>query len=463
VTLASAHATDVAAAVRRGDARARDVVAAALAAIDARNPALNCFTAVLDERALAEAAGVDAVVAAGGDPGPLAGVPFAVKDLFDVAGRPTLAGSRINRDLPPAARDAAAIRRLRSAGAVLLGSLNMDEYACGFTTENSHYGPTRNPHDPDRIAGGSSGGAAAAVAAGLVPLALGSDTNGSIRVPAALCGCFGLKPTYGRISRAGTVLFSPSLDHVGPLARSVADLALAFDVLHGPDPEDPVASTRPPTPCRPRLGDGVDDLRLAVADGHFRRGGDQEALDAVARAAGALGVQRRVDVAQGEIAEAAATIITLAEAGNLHLANLRTRAHDFDPLTRDRLLAGALLPASLYLQAQRFRAWYRRHLRAILEDVDVLLTPTTPCVAPPLGTDRMVVGGADVAVRGHIGTYTRAFSFVGVPCVTVPVRGPASLPLGVQLVAAPYREADLLRVAAALEAKGFVAEPMVGA
>ena len=172
-------------------------------------------------------------------------------------------------------------------------------------------------------------------------------------------------------------------------------------------------------------------------------------------------MRRHVDVPQGDIAEAASTIITLAEAGNLHLASLRTRARDFDPLTRDRLLAGALLPASLYLEAQRFRASYRSRMRALLDEVDVLLAPATPCVAPPLGTARMVVGGVEVAIRGHVGTYTRAFSFVGVPCATVPVRGTASLPLGVQIVAAPYREADVLRVAAALEAQGFTAEPVL--
>jgi 1-carboxybiuret hydrolase len=458
VKLATAPAGEVAAAVRGREVRAAAVIAAVLAAIASRNPGLNGFVTVLGDQARQDAERIDAAVAAGQDPGPLAGAPFAVKNLFDVAGIPTLAGSIIARERPPASRDAAAVRRLRAAGAILVGTCNMDEYACGFTTENTHYGPTRNPHDPSRTAGGSSGGSAAAVAAGLVPLALGSDTNGSIRVPASLCGVFGLKPTYGRISRAGTTLFSPSLDHVGPLARSVDDLALAFDVLHGPDPDDPVASSRPVEPCRPQLQREPEGLRLAVADGHFRRGGDPEAFAAVERAAAALGVRRRVEVPRGEVAEAASTIVTLAEAGNLHLPNLRTRARDFDPLTRDRLLAGALLPANLYLQAQRFRAWYRRQLRALLEEVDVLLAPATPCVAPPLGTTVMRVGDADVAIRGHIGTYTRAFSFVGVPCVTVPVRGVHALPLGVQLVAAPYREAAALQVAATLEARGFTAD-----
>jgi len=269
------------AAVRAGRVSARAVAEAALAQIAARGPAVNAFTTVLAEQARADADRVDAAIVAGGAAGPLAGLPFAVKNLFDVAGLTTLAGSRIHASRPPAARDAAAVAALRRAGAVLVGSLNMDEYAFGFTTENSHYGATRNPHDRERVAGGSSGGSGAAVAAGLVPLTLGSDTNGSIRVPASLCGVFGLKPTYGRVSRAGTALFAGSFDHVGPLARSARDLAVAFDALQGPDAADPAASRRPAEPCRPELSRGIAGLRFAVADGHFSRGGEPAVLAAV--------------------------------------------------------------------------------------------------------------------------------------------------------------------------------------
>ncbi|MGH7355151.1 MAG: amidase family protein, partial [Candidatus Rokuibacteriota bacterium] len=266
----------IAAAVRAGTMRARDVVAAALDRIAAR-ATLNAFTRVLGDAALADADAVDRRLATGGDPGPLAGVPFAVKNLFDIAGLPTLAGSKINAGLPPAARDATAVARLRAAGAVLVGALNMDEYAYGFSTENTHYGPTRNPHDPTRIAGGSSGGSAAAVAAGLVPLALGTDTNGSIRVPGALCGVFALKPTFGRVSRAGVVPLAWSFDHAGPFARHVADLAAAFDAIQGPDARDPVCVTRPPAPCTVELARGVEGLRIAVAGGHFARLADDAA------------------------------------------------------------------------------------------------------------------------------------------------------------------------------------------
>src|SRR5436190_20263473 len=236
---ATTSARSIAASVRAGKTRARDVVAGALERIARRNAALNAFTAVLGERAQADADAIDRRLAAGDDPGPLAGVPFAAKNLFDVAGLATLAGSKINAGHPPATRDAAAVARLRAAGAVLLGALNMDEYAYGFSSENTHFGPTRNPRDPARMAGGSSGGSGAAVAAGQVPLTLGSDTNGSIRVPASLCGVWGMKPTFGRLSRRGSYPFVHSIDHLGPLADSVEGLALSYDAMQGADPLDP--------------------------------------------------------------------------------------------------------------------------------------------------------------------------------------------------------------------------------
>jgi len=230
--------------IAAGRTSALNVVEATLTRIRARDPELNSFTAVTERRALAHARALDEARAHGKSLPPLAGVPFAVKNLFDIAGLPTLAGSKINREAAPARRDAALIARLEAAGAVLVGALNMGEYAYDFTGENAHDGPSRNPHDLDRMTGGSSGGSAAAVAGGLVPIALASDTNGSIRVPASLCGLFGLKPTYGRLSCAGTFPFVTSLDHVGPLARSVRDLALAYDAMQGHDAADPVSARR---------------------------------------------------------------------------------------------------------------------------------------------------------------------------------------------------------------------------
>jgi aspartyl-tRNA(Asn)/glutamyl-tRNA(Gln) amidotransferase subunit A len=461
VTGADASALAIAAAVRQRRVSARDVTAAALDRIARRDGALNCFTHVRRDPALAEAARIDARLAAGADPPPLAGVPFAVKNLFDVEGLTTLAGSKIFADRAAAARDATAVAALRRAGAVLLGTLNMDEYAYGFTTENAHYGPTHNPHDPSRVPGGSSGGSAAAVAAGLVPISLGSDTNGSIRVPAAFCGVFGLKPTYGRVSRAGVALFAASLDHVGPFARSVGDLATAYDAIQGADDADPVCSDAPPVPCAPHVGREIEGLRLAVAVGHFSRQATDEALAAVTRVAKALRVRTEVELPEPHRARAAAMIITACEGANLHLADLRTRAQDFDPLMRDRFLAGALLPASLYTQAQRFRAWYRARVAELFRDVDVLLAPTTPWVAPPIGAPRLAsVGGAEVVARSHSGVFTQPLSFVGLPVISVPLVTPGTLPLGVQLVAAPFREAALFRVAARLEADGIVSAPV---
>ena len=447
----------IAADVRTRRVTARETAVAALARIRARDPGLNCFSAVLEENGLRDAAAVDATLAAGREPGLLAGMPFAVKNLFDVRGLVTLAGSKINAEHAPASRDATVVGRLRGAGAVLLGALNMDEYAFGFTTENSHYGPTRNPHDPARVAGGSSGGSAAAVAGGLVPFTLGSDTNGSIRVPSALCGIYGLKPTYGRLSRAGAGLFGISFDHVGPLAASVRDLAAAYDVMQGPDPTDPVCAGRAVEPCLPLLGKGTEGLRIAVAVGHFATRGEPEVFAAVESVAKALGAVSRVTIEENDRARAAATIITASEGASLHMEDLRTRPLDFDPMTRDRFLAGALLPAALYIRAQRFRSWYRAQVRKIFREVDVLLTPTTPFPAPRIGQDTITIDGVQVLTRPMLGLYTQPLSFIGLPVISVPVAGLGPLPLGVQLVAAPWQEAALFRVAAALERDGIIA------
>jgi AtzE family amidohydrolase len=462
MTDATTSALAIAAAVRAGKMSAREVVAGALARIAQRDVAINAFTAVLGDRALADAEAIDRRLAQGADAGPLAGVPFAVKNLFDVAGVTTLAGSKINADRAPAARDATAVARLRVGGAVLVGTLNMDEYAYGFTTENTHYGPTRNPHDPSRIAGGSSGGSAAAVAAGLIPLTLGTDTNGSIRVPSALCGVFGLKPTFGRVSRAGVAPLAWSFDHVGPLARHVADLAAAFDAVAGPDPLDPACAARPASPCAGELNRGVDGLRMAMLGGHFARLAADEALQATARVARALGVSREVTLPEVHRARAAASVITACEAAAIHLANLRTRAAEFDPMTRDRLLAATLLPASAYVSAQRLRAWFRSRVADVFREADVLLAPTTPWTALAIGAPWTTrIDGVEVPTRGHLGAFTQPLSFVGLPVVSVPVVTPGSLPVGVQLIGRPFEESSLLRVAARLEAERIVLSPVV--
>ncbi len=389
-------------------------------------------------------------------------MPFAVKNLYDVAGLVTLAGSKIERDAPPAARDAVLVERLEAAGAILVGALNMDEYAYGFTTENSHVGPCRNPHDPTRVAGGSSGGSGAAVASGTVPIALASDTNGSIRVPASLCGTFGLKPTFGRLSRRGSYPFVHSLDHLGPIARSARDLALAYDAMQGPDARDAGCAQRPVEPTTPTLAEGVDGLRIAVLDGWFVEQAGDDARAAVARVADALGVRERATFDDAEAVRAAAFVITNAEGAALHLPDLRTRAADFEPLSRDRFLAGALLPAAWVERAQRVRRVAAERAARLFATWDVLLAPATPCAAPPIGTETIDLDGRRVAARPHLGVLTQPWSAIGVPVAAVPVFGAtrgadAHLPIGVQVIAAPWREDLVLRVADALERAGVAA------
>jgi AtzE family amidohydrolase len=336
----------------------------------------------------------------------------------------------------------------------------MDEYAYGFTTENAHYGVTRNPHDPARVAGGSSGGSAAAVAGGLVPLSLGSDTNGSIRVPSSLCGIFGLKPTYGRLSRRGSTHFVASLDHIGPFARSVRDLASCYDAMQGFDPDDPVCSDRPAEPSGTAIEDGSEQLRVAVADGYFAPSGTADAQEAVAIVATALRATRRVTIPEAARARAAAFLITASEGANQHLANLQRRPDDFDPATRDRFLAGALMPAAWLLQAQRFRRWYRDQVLALFRDVDVIIAPSTPCPAPLIGQETMTIDGTEMAVRPNLGLFTQPLSFIGLPICAVPVHRPGRLPIGVQVIAAPWREADALRIAFVLERDGIAVAPV---
>ena len=448
-------AADIASAVTSGGTSAVRIVEAALERIRERDPVLNSFTAVTEQRALLRAEAIDAARARGASAGPLAGVPFAVKNLFDVAGIPTLAGSKINRDDPPASRDAALIERLEAAGAILVGALNMGEYAYDFTGENIHDGASRNPHDLDRMTGGSSGGSGAAVGGGLVPLALGSDTNGSIRVPSSLCGTFGLKPTYGRLSRARSFPFVASLDHLGPLARSARDLALAYDAMQGFDADDPACADRPAEPVAALLERGAEGLRVAVAGGYFKcKSG--EACYAIDRVASALGANRDIEIPQAERARSAAFIITATEGASLHLNRLRRRARDFDPAVRDRLLAGAMTPASLVVKAQKFRRWYREQVLKLFDEVDAILAPATPCTAPLIGQQTFMHGDVELPVRANLGLYTQPISFIGLPVVAVPV--PLTpLPIAVQIIAAPWREDVALRLAHALEAQGVVA------
>ena len=447
--------SEIAAAVASGETTALAVTEQALAVIAARNPTLNAFTAVTAERARAKAKAVDAT----GDKSklPLAGVPFAVKNLFDIEGLATVAGSKVNRAHAPAKRDAELIERMEKAGAVLVGALNMGEYAYDFTGENVHDGPSRNPHDFTRMTGGSSGGSGGAVGGGMVPIALGSDTNGSIRVPSSLCGIFGLKPTYGRLTRARSFPFVGSLDHLGPFARSVRDLAISYDVMQGFDADDAACVDRPQESASPFLTRGLEGLRVAVAGGYFRKGASPEALGALDGVAKALNA-RDVEIPQAARARAAAYVITATEGAALHLERLRKQANDFDPAVRDRLIAGAMVPSTLVVKAQIFRRWYREQVLALFKDCDVILAPSTPVTAPKLGQQNFTLDGVEMPVRANMGLYTQPISFIGLPVVAVPV-ALKPLPIGLQIIAAPWREEVALRVAYALEQMGAVSSP----
>ena len=443
-------------AIARGEQSAAEALEQTLARIEATDARVNAFTDRTFARARREATAIDARRARGEALPPLAGVPYAVKNLFDIEGLPTRAGSKINRTHASATADAVLVQRLQAAGAVLVGGLNMDEYAYGFTTENSHDGPCHNPHDLARIAGGSSGGSGAAVAAGQVPLTLGSDTNGSIRVPASLCGVWGLKPTFGRLSRRGSYPFVHSIDHLGPLADSVALLALSYDAMQGADPLDPGCHARFAQPAMPSLTKGVDGLRIGVLGGYFEANATPPAMQALQAAARALGAASGVQWPHAAAARAAAFIISASEGGSLHLDDLRMRAQDFEPLSVDRFIAGALQPVAWYTRAQRFRRVYREAVAALFQDWDVLLAPATPVAAPAIGTEWIEIRGERLPCRPSLGLLTQPISFAGCPVVAAPLwpEGTGGLPLGVQIIAAPWREDLALRAACVLQQAG---------
>lgn len=458
--LAFLSGRELSAGLRAGRFSAAAATRAALDRIEAVNPAVNAYTLITFERAEREAALVDASLATGNDPGLLAGVTYSVKNLFDLEGEITLAGAKINRDDPPAARDATSVERLGKAGAICLGATNMGEYAYDFVTVNAHYGATRNPHALDRSAGGSSGGSGAAIAAGLGALSLGTDTNGSIRVPSSFCGIWGLKPTYGQLSRAGAFLFAGSLDTIGVFGREVGDLAHAYDAIVGPDRRDPVCRQGAREPSFAMLATGTENVRIATLGGYFATGWTDEIATAMALVSEALSVAQTIELPTPEIARAAAYSITAAEGGEFHRARLKARAADFDPNARDRFIAGSLAPTAWYLQAQRFRAHWQRAMAELFQSVDVLIAPATPLAAPTLDQTSFVHNGVELPLRPNIGLFTQPITLIGLPVVAAPVHLPGRLPLAIQLIGKPDSEALLLRIARMLEDCGVCAAPI---
>ena len=449
-------APSMAASVASGQTSARALLESCISRIEATDARVNAFTDKTLSRAFAEADAIDIGRANGQALGPLAGVPYAVKNLFDIDGVVTLAGSTINRNHAAATADAFLVKQMKAAGAVLVGALNMDEYAYGFTTENTHYGPCHNPHDLSRIAGGSSGGSGAAVAAGQVPITLGSDTNGSIRVPASLCGVWGLKPTFGRLSRRGTYPFVYSIDHLGPIASSLEGLALAYDALQSPDPLDAGCHALEIQPVLPLAGTGIDGLRVGVLGGYFHDHASPAAREVVALAAKTLGAKEEVIWPDAALARSAAFIITASEGGSLHLNDLRTRADEFEPLSVDRFMAGALQPADWTIRAHRVRCMYRDKVNALFKDWDILLTAATPVSAPMIGTEWLHINGIQHPARAAMGLLTQPISFAGCPVVAAPMwpTQTGGLPIAVQVIAAPWREDLAFRAANVLERAG---------
>lgn len=442
-------------AIQQGEISALEVAKRTLQAVEQHNPALNAWTEVTGPRMLKEASAIDAQRQRGETLPPLAGIPYAVKNLFDVAGHTTLAGASLFSDRPAARADAFAVDKLRRSGALLSGMLNMDAYAYGFTTENSHYGATHNPRDLSRVAGGSSGGSAAAVAAGLVHFSLGTDTNGSIRVPASLCGIFGLKPTFGRLSRSGSHPFVASLDHIGPLARRVEDLALVYDLLQGADHTDAFQADRPLAATLPGLSQGSEALRCGLLGGFFARWCDEDARAAVAVVAAALDAQEEVLMPDAELARSAAFIMTAAEGGNHYLPALRQTPEQFEPNSRERLLAGAMMPGAWYVQAQRFRRHFQQQVLPLFDRFDVLIAPATPCSAITIGQQTLSIQGESLPAKASMGMLTQPISFLGLPVCTVPLATRSGLPIGLQLIARPFNEEAVLRAAWALEQRGI--------
>ena len=429
-----------------------EVVRAHLDRIAALDPVLRAFVTVCPDGALEAARAAEADLMAGKPLGPLHGVPWAPKDLYSTKGVRTTGGSKILADSVPG-HDATVVARLARAGAILLGKLNMHEFAYGPEGLNAHYGDTRNPWSVDahRIAGGSSSGSGAAVAAGLAPGSLGSDTGGSIRIPASLCGITGLKPTYGRVSRAGVLPLAWSMDHVGPMTRSARDCALMLGAIAGYDPADPTTSVLPVADYGAALTGDVRGLRVGILRAHFTDVATPDvraAVDAAAKRLEQAGaVLDEVNLTQVTHVATGSAAIVASEALAYHAAWMRTRAQDYQPDVRERLRLGAFVTGAHYVRSQQVRALLTREVDEALARRDVLLAPATPLTAPVLGERETTLGDGPSDVRAALLRCTRPFNFSGHPACAAPCGfSAAGLPIGLQVVGRPFDEATVLRV-----------------
>ena len=429
-----------------------EVVRAHLNRIAALDASLRAFITVCADAALESAGAAEAALMSGRVVGPLHGVPWAPKDLYSTKGVRTTGGSKILADSVPA-EDSTVVARLARAGAVVLGKLNMHEFAYGPEGLNAHYGDTRNPWSADvhRVAGGSSSGSGAAVAAGLAPGSLGSDTGGSIRIPASLCGITGLKPTYGRVSRAGVLPLAWSMDHVGPMTRSARDCALMLSAIAGYDPADPTTSVLPVPEYAAALTGELKGLRVGLLRAHFTDAAASEVRAAVEASARQLeqagAVVDEVNLTQVTHVGPAAAAIVAAEALAYHAPWMRSRSQDYQPDVRERLRLGAFVSGTHYVRAQQIRALVTREIDEALARRDVLLAPATPLTAPALGERETTLGDGPSDVRAALVRCTRPFNVSGHPACAAPCGFTASgLPIGLQIVGRPFDEATVLRV-----------------
>ncbi len=434
-----------------------EAVRACLDRIEALDGKLKAFITVTGEAAQAAAKAAESAVMNGQPIGPLHGIPIGLKDLYATKGVRTTGGSKILADWVPA-EDATVVTRLTAAGAIVLGKLNMHEFAYGPEGTNIHYGTPWNPWDPGthRVPGGSSSGSGVALAAALCAGALGSDTGGSIRIPSSLCGITGIKPTYGRVSRAGVLPLAWSLDHVGPMTRSAADSALMLSAMAGYDPRDPTSSVLPVPDYSAALTGQVKGLRIGLLRPAFLDDADPAVRGGVEQAAKTLeGLGARVEEVElpSAIHAAGASFAILAsEALTYHEEWMKSRAQDYAHDVRDRLRMGAFVAATQYLRAQRTRALLRNEVDGLLAPRELLLAPATPIVATPVGQNEVTLNDQTVDVRSTLTRFTRVFNLTGHPVASVPCGfTPGGLPIGMQIVGRPFDEATVLRAADAYQ------------
>jgi len=441
--------------IRERKVSAVELTSEAFGRIQSLNPKLNAFLTLMEESARERARQADEELSQGRDLGPLHGIPVAVKDVFKTAGVRTTCGSKLFENYVPA-HDCAVVERLRSAGAVLIGKTGLHELAYGVTSNNPHFGAIRNPWNTDCVPGGSSGGSGAAVGAGMVFMAMGSDTGGSIRIPAAFCGTTGLKPTFGRVSRFGVMPLDFTLDHMGPLTRSVRDAALVLNVLAGFDPRDDTSSLRAIGQYCPAPECSIRGLRIGIPEKFFfdRIDADVEkAVGQMVQVAESLGAQvAPVSLPDLGAINAVARVILMAEASALMEPFLNSRRDDIGADVRALLDQGRFLAATDYVNAQRLRRVYQRQFNAVWDQVDCLITPTTPISAPKIGAVSVLIDGEAEDTRLASTLYVRGINLLGLPALSMPCGlDRHRMPVSLQIIGPPFGEALILLLGAALE------------